>query len=196
MDVTDAGVNIGEAALIVVDVQNGFVNQHSRHVVPVISDVVSRWSAAGRPVVFTRYRNYAGSSFERFFRWSRLQSAPETDIAPELAGQAASACAVLDKVWYSLFTDEAVTLIAEAGWTDLVLCGIATESCVLKSAADAFERGYAPWVLTDASASDAGSAVHDAGLTVGRRLIGPRQLITTEDLLARLPPMPEVPVLE
>nr|WSX78503.1 cysteine hydrolase [Streptomyces sp. NBC_00899] len=196
MDVTDAGVNIGEAALIVVDVQNGFVNQHSRHVVPVISDVVSRWSAAGRPVVFTRYRNYAGSSFERFFRWSRLLSPPETDIVAELEGQAVSAHAVLDKVWYSLFTGEAVTLVAEAGWTDLVLCGIATESCVLKSAVDAFERGYAPWVLTDASASDAGSAVHDAGLTVGRRLIGPRQLITTEDLLARLPPTPEVPVLE
>ncbi|SHL23252.1 cysteine hydrolase family protein [Actinacidiphila paucisporea] len=196
MDVTDTAVDIDRAVLIVVDVQNGFTNHHSRHVVPVISGVAERWSAASRPVVFTRYRNYPGSSFERFFRWSRLQDSPETDIVPELADQAASAYAVLDKVGYSLFTDEAITLLADAGWTDLVFCGIATESCVLKSAADAFERGYAPWVLTDASASDAGPAVHDAGLTVARRLIGPRQLITTENLLAQLAPRLEVPVLE
>jgi nicotinamidase-related amidase len=196
MDVTDAAVDIDGAALIVVDVQNGFTNHHSRHVVPVISRLVSRWSAAGRPVVFTRYRNYPDSPFERFFRWSRLQSPPETDIVPELADQAASAYAVLDKVGYSLFTDEGVALFADTGWTDLVFCGIATESCVLKSAADAFERGHAPWVLTDASASDAGPAVHDAGLTVARRLIGPRQLITTESLLAQLAPRLEVPVLE
>lgn len=64
------------------------------------------------------------------------------------------------------------------------------------SAADAIERGYAPWVLTDASASDAGPAVHDAGLTVARRLIGPRQLIATGDLMAQLAPRLEVPVLE
>ncbi|MFI0718322.1 isochorismatase family cysteine hydrolase [Streptomyces sp. NPDC021224] len=196
MDATDAGVNIDGAALIVVDVQNGFSNHHSRHVVPVISGLVSQWSAAGRPVVFTRYRNYPGSSFERFFRWSRLQSPPETDIVPELTEQAASAFAVLDKAGYSLFTDEAVALLAETDWTDLVFCGIATESCVLKSAADAFERGYAPWVLVDSSASDAGLPVHDAGLTVARRLIGPRQLITTDDLLAQLTPRLEAPVLE
>jgi nicotinamidase-related amidase len=196
MDVTDAGVNVDGAALIVVDVQNGFVNHHSMHVVPVISDLVSRWSTAGHPVVFTRYRNYLGSSFERFFRWSRLQSAPETDIVPELVDQAASARTVLDKTGYTVFTDEAAALIDDAGWTDLVFCGIATESCVLKSAADAFEQGYAPWLLTDASASDAGAAVHDAGLTVARRLIGPRQLITADGLLAQLGPTREAPVLE
>jgi nicotinamidase-related amidase len=195
MGVLDA-VDIDGAALIVIDVQNGFTNDHSRHIVPVVSGLVSQWSAAGRPVVFTRYRNYPDSPFERFFRWSRLQSPPETDIVPELADQAASAYAVLDKVGYSLFTDEAVALLADMGWTDLVFCGIATESCVLKSAADAFERGHAPWIVTDASASDAGPAVHDAGLTVARRLIGPGQLITIERLLAQLTPRLEVPVLE
>jgi nicotinamidase-related amidase len=140
--------------------------------------------------------HYPDSPFERFFDWTRLQHSPETDIVPELADHAASAYAVLDKVGYSLFTDEAVALLADAGWTDLVFCGIATESCVLKSAADSFERGHAPWILTDASASDAGPAVHDAGLLVARRLIGPRQLITTEHLLAQLTPRLEVPVLE
>lgn len=189
-------MDIDHAALIVVDLQNGFTNQHSRHVVPIVAGLVERWSAAGRPVVFTRYRNYPHSPFERFFDWARLQHSPETDIVPELMKHAGSAYAVIDKPAYSLYTEQAASLIAQAGWTDLVFCGIATESCVLKSAADAFERGHAPWIVTDASASDAGPTVHDAGLLVARRLIGRRQLITTEDILRQLDSRLDAPVLE
>lgn len=189
-------MDIDHAALIVIDMQNGFSNHHSRHVVPVVAGLVERWSDAGRPVVFTCYHNYPDSPFERFFDWTRLQHSPETDIVPELAEHAASAYAVIDKPAYSLYTEQGTALIAQAGWTDLVFCGIATESCVLKSAADAFEHGHTPWIITDATASDAGPAVHDAGLLVARRLIGRRQLITTDDVLRQLAPRLPTPVLE
>ncbi|MFD7619175.1 isochorismatase family cysteine hydrolase [Streptomyces sp. NPDC059802] len=149
------------------------LNHHGRHAVPAVADLVAQWSAAGRPVVFTRCFNHPGSSYERFFQWRRLQEPPETDLVPEL----------VDKTGYTLFTPEATELVHRAGWTDLVFCGIATESCVLKSAADAFEYGYAPWIVTDASASDAGPDVHDAGLVVARRLIGTGQLVTAEDVV-------------
>lgn len=189
-------MDIDHAALIVIDMQNGFVNHHSEHVVPTVVALAERWVAAGRPVVFTRYLNYADSPFERFFDWTRLQHAPETDIVPELVDHAASAHAVIDKPAYSLYTEQGAAIIAEAGWTDLVFCGIATESCVLKSAADAFEHGHTPWIVTDASASDAGPAVHDAGLLVARRLIGRRQLITTDDVMRELSSRLRAPVLE
>jgi nicotinamidase-related amidase len=174
------------AALVVIDLQNGFVNQHSRHVVPAVQDLVDRWARAGRPVIFTRYFNHPGSPYERFFQWSRLQGAPETDIIQELDDYAAGAYATIDKTGYTLFTPEATELIRKAGWTDLVFCGVATESCVLKSAADAFEHGYAPKIVTDACASDAGPETHEAGLLVARRLIGPRQLITSDDVMREL----------
>ncbi len=83
-----------------------------------------------------------------------------------------------------------------AGWTDLAFCGIATESCVLKSAADAFEHGYAPWIVTDACASDAGPDVHDAGLLVARRLIGTGQLVDVEHVMGQLDTRVADPVLE
>ncbi|MEU8022407.1 hypothetical protein AB0B88_09315 [Micromonospora haikouensis] len=47
------------AALIVIDMQNGFINDQSRHVKVV--ELVERWEATGRPVVFTRYHDYPGS---------------------------------------------------------------------------------------------------------------------------------------
>ncbi|CAM5315319.1 hypothetical protein SCALM49S_00782 [Streptomyces californicus] len=126
-------MDVSSAALVVIDMQNGFVNHHSRHVVPVVADLVARWSAAGCPVVFTRYFNYPDSPYERFFQWRRLQQPPETDIVPELAEAAGHAHASVDKTGYTLFTPEAAELMRRAGWTDLAFCGIATESCVLRS---------------------------------------------------------------
>jgi nicotinamidase-related amidase len=189
-------MDIGSAALVVIDMQNGFVNHHSRHAVPAVSDLVAQWYAADRPVIFTRYFNYPDSPYERFFQWHRLQEPPETEIVTELADAAARAHAVVDKTGYTLFTPEATDLLRQVGWTDLVFCGIATESCVLKSAADAFEHGYAPWIITDACASDAGPDVHDAGLLVARRLIGAGQLVTMANVMGQLTAYAGAPVLE
>ncbi|MFC5662860.1 isochorismatase family cysteine hydrolase [Kitasatospora misakiensis] len=173
------------AALVVVDLQNGFVNRHSRHVVPAVEALVDRWSAGGRPVVFTRYVNGPDSPYERLLGWRRLREAPETDLVDAVRGHARRARAVIEKRTYTWFTPEAEELSAAERWTDLVFCGVATDSCVLKSAADAFERGFTPWIVTDACASEAGPDVHDAGLRIARRFIGARQLVTTEELFAR-----------
>ncbi|MBQ1062148.1 cysteine hydrolase [Micromonospora sp. C41] len=177
----------GRPVLVVTDMQNGFVREQSAHIVPVVVDLVRRWQAAGGDTLFTRYLNYPGSPFERFFGWRRLQSSPDTDIVPELLPYAERG-ATLDKKIYSPFTPEGARLVERRGWKELYFCGIATESCVLKGAVDAFERGLTPWLIADASASHAGTAAHDAGLLVARRFIGPKQVITKadipEDLLA------------
>jgi len=171
--------------LVVTDMQNGFVREQSEHVVPIVVDLVRRWQAAGGETLFTRYFNYPGSPFERFFGWRRLQSSPETDIVSEL-GPYLNEAIVLDKYIYSPFSQESEDLFKERGWTEFYFCGIATESCVLKGAVDAFERGYTPWLLSDASASHAGSDAHEAGLLVASRFIGPGQVITCNDVPANL----------
>lgn len=170
------------AVLVVVDVQNGFVREESKHVVPVIADLVSRWQEAGGDVVFTRYINYPGSPFERLIHWTELQDSPQIDIVPELKAYAESATAIVDKTIYSLFSEEGRALVMERGWTDIYVCGIATESCVLKTAVDAFELDLTPWLLEDASASHAGRAVHEAGVLVTGRFIGPDQIIKVSDI--------------
>lgn len=106
-------MDLGNAALVVIDMQNGFVNHHSRDAVPAVRDLVARWSAADRPVIFTRYFHYPDSPYERFFRWERLQQPPETDIVPDLAEAAVHAHAVIDKTGYTLFTPDAAALIRQ-----------------------------------------------------------------------------------
>ncbi|TDC42274.1 cysteine hydrolase [Micromonospora sp. KC213] len=171
--------------LVVTDMQNGFVREQSEHVVPVIVELVRRWQAAGGETLFTRYINYPGSPFERFFDWRRLQSSPDTDIVPELLPHLERGL-LLDKKIYSPFTLEGEALFKQQGWNEFYFCGIATESCVLKGAVDAFERGYTPWLIADASASHAGTEAHNAGLLVARRFIGPKQVITKAEIPAGL----------
>jgi nicotinamidase-related amidase len=171
------------SALVVVDVQNGFVTEHSRHVVPLIVDLVKRWQALGRDVVFTRYINYDDSPFERIIKWSKLKVSPEIDIVDDLQPLTESPSSVIDKRIYTLFTDDGEKLVRSKGWTDLYICGIDTEVCVLKTAVDAFERNITPWLISDASASHAGPETHRAGLLVATKLIGAGQVILTADVL-------------
>lgn len=95
---------------------------------------------------------------------------------------AARATATVDKPGYTLFTDHGTQVIADGGWSDLVFCGLTTESCVCKSAVDAFERDFTPWVVTDACGSHGGVEAHEAGLLVLRRFIGQGQMIASTDL--------------
>ena len=172
----------GKSALVVVDVQNGFVTEHSAHVVPIIADLVAQWQATGRDVVFTRYINYAGSPFERIMGWSKLKDGAEIEIVDELQKYVSLATGCIDKKIYTLFTDEGEKLVRSHGWTDLFICGIDTEVCVLKTAVDAFERDITPWILSDASASHAGRVAHDAGIIVAGKMIGRRQVIESRSV--------------
>lgn len=175
------------SVLVVVDVQNGFIREPSAAVVPVIAGLVDRWQRANGDTVFTRYLNYEGSPFERLIGWSELMTAPQTDIVDELQPYAKKATAVIDKTGYGLFADEAgAALVRERGWSDIYVCGIATESCVLATCLGAFEANLDPWLIEDASASHAGQHVHDAGVLVTQRFIGEGQIIKVADVPAAL----------
>ncbi len=176
--------------LVVVDVQNGFITEHSKPVIPVIVDLVRRWQAARGDVVFSRYLNYAGSPFERLIGWTKMADGPETEIVTELAPHVGPHTPVVDKYIYTLFTPEGTHLIKERGWTDLYVCGIDTDICVLKTAVDAFEHNLTPWILKDACASHAGLEAHNAGLFIAARFIGPNQIIHTASLPASVLPLP------
>lgn len=173
-----------DRALIVVDVQNGFVTEHSAPAVPAIARLLQAWKSTGEDLVFTRYLNFNDSPFERIMGWSKLKESPEIDIVDELQGAIEAATAVVDKRIYTLFTDEGAALAEKRGWREIYVCGIDTEVCVLKTAVDAFERNITPWVVADASASHSGQAAHEAGLLVAGKMIGRRQIVTIGDLLA------------
>ncbi|MGL4340320.1 MAG: isochorismatase family cysteine hydrolase [Rhodoglobus sp.] len=175
-----------DSVLVVVDVQNGFITPHSAHIVPVITDLIQQWAGMGQPYVLTRFINEPGSPFESILDWHRLTREPETEIVPELVPFIPGAVAVIDKPIYSLFTPEGTRLVRQRGWHNIIVAGIATESCVLKTAADAFELGLTPWIVEDASFSHAGREAHEAGCLVARRFIGASQLLPVSEIVSRV----------
>jgi nicotinamidase-related amidase len=175
-------MDLSRAILVVVDMQNGFLNERSRHVIPAVVDLVAKWQSLNGATVFTRYFNYPGSPYERLIHWSKMQQPPETDITTELSPYVSN---TIDKTIYSLFNDEGAEYIRQGGWQDLVFCAVATDGCVLKSATDAFERGLTPWVVRNACASDAGEAIHEAGLKLLARFIGRDQVVDSGVLFPR-----------
>jgi nicotinamidase-related amidase len=169
-----------KSVLLVIDMQNGFLGEKSRHIIPNVVTLAIECQLRSIPIVFTRFHNREGSPYESLIGWRRLRTEIETNITEELSvfsGQ------IIDKNFYSAFTDDFEQLLNENGWRTLILCGVETDSCVMKTAVDAFERNLTPVVISDASASQAGLDMHNAGLRILGRFIGKDQLVTTAKFL-------------
>lgn len=166
--------------LLVIDMQNGFLGEKSHYIIPNVVTLATECQRRSIPLVFTRFHNREGSPFETLIGWRRLRTEIETNITEELSDFSGQ---VIDKDFYSAFTTDFEQLLNENGWNTLILCGVATESCVMKTAVDAFERKLTPVVISDASASHAGVDVHNAGLMILGRFIGKDQLVTTAEFL-------------
>jgi nicotinamidase-related amidase len=70
--------------LIIVDVQNGFINQNSRHIIKTIQNVVTFFKQRNVHLVYTQFINHSGSPYEKLLNWHRLKFSPEIDICDEL----------------------------------------------------------------------------------------------------------------
>ncbi len=176
-------IKLDKTLLVVVDLQNGFVNDGSQHVVKPVVRFIEDWKARGGHVLATRFINDPGSQWERLIHWSRLRTEPETSLVDEID---TSGCRVVEKRTYTSLTPKVLDVIADGGYETLLLIGIATDGCVLKTAVDAFEQGLTPIVLSDLCASHAGNQVHEAGLLLIGRFIGKDQIISSKELLERL----------
>jgi len=170
--------------LIVIDMQNGFVNARSEHIVRPLAAFLSRWIEDGRPAILTRFLNTPGSQWETLIHWTRLRKSPEIDLHPDIAAvvDGQPNVRIIDKATYSSLNSEVLATLENWKPSRLILVGIASDGCVLKTAVDTFERGMTPLVLKDLIASHAGQAVHDAGLLLISRFIGSDQLIDSSQL--------------
>lgn len=166
--------------LLIIDLQNGFVNQRTAHILPAIKRLIAHFTSQQLPVAFTRFINQPDGAHVKWIGWSRLMTEPDINLVTDFQPMASH---VFDKGSYTAFTAEFEHFLAANTVNALVLCGIATDGCVLKTAVDAFERHIKPLVVQDACASHAGPDLHEAGLRLLTRFIGRQQLVTVAELL-------------
>lgn len=158
-------------ALIVIDVQAGFISEYTERCLPRIRELVSNKEFSA--ILATRFSNPIGSQFRRLIGWSRL-STPE-DIALEPVVER-YADIVVDKTTYGageILGEE----LRKRNISVVTLVGIDTDVCVLQNAASLFDQGFTVYVDVAGCATNGGREADAAAIPLLRRTIGTNQVI-------------------
>ena len=161
---------ISNSVLLIVDVQKGFINDHTRHIPAAVEELQAGYDRT----VATRFVNPEGSPYRKLIGWPRFEPGSEDT---ELAFAPRPGTVMIEKSIYTCIDAAFLTRIDAWGAAAVDICGIATDNCVLKCAVDLFEQGRRPRVLSEYCASHGGPECHAAGLLLLRRLIGEAQVV-------------------
>lgn len=157
-------------ALLIVDVQNGFVNEKTKHIPALVEKLQYNYDL----VIATRFINLPDSPYRRLIKWNHLS--PDSDEI-ELAFKPKEGVVFIDKHIYSCIDEPFLRLLEENGIDAVDICGIDTDICVTKCAVDLFERNITPYVLRDYCATHADADIQEAALVILARYIGKSQII-------------------
>jgi nicotinamidase-related amidase len=162
--------------LLLVDVQQGFVNEFTHHIPPRLARLIETGDYG--PLFFTRFINTPESPYRRLLEWHACSGPPDIELAPEVA-PFANEGNVFDKPGLTGMPDALAERLRRERIERITVAGIDTDMCVLKVAMDLFDAGIEPIVLIDCCGSTAGLQAHLAGLAILSRNIGPQQLRLT-----------------
>ena len=171
---------MAKKALMLIDIQNGFICDNTRHIIPRLERLVGAFKQD--LIIATQFINTVDSPFVRIMGWNAVKTSPETDLLPFVENAATD---IIRKTIYSACSNEVMQLLAKNNTDTVYLAGIDTDACVLATSIGLFERGIRPIILEHYCASTGGGGAHDAGLAVMRRTIGRNQIFygnyTTND---------------
>ncbi len=156
--------------LLVIDVQQGFIDKNTVTVKNRIDALIK--SGIFDCVIASVYQNYEGSPISRLMDWHEMTSPDEQKIT----GETANADHFIYKSEYSAFNASLAQILKNENGGELPECvflvGVDTECCVLMTAADLFEAGIRPVVLTHYCGSSGGDISHNAGIVSLKSIIG------------------------
>ena len=158
-----------DVALLIVDVQHGFINDSTRHIIPLVENLQNRYAH----IFATRFTNTTGSPYRNLMDWHRFGAGSQDT---ELAFRPLPEARIIRKSTYTCVTPDFLDTLRQQRVTKVHICGIDTDVCVMKCAMDLFENGIRPVVLSKASASHAGDEYHQNALLLLRRQIGSGQI--------------------
>ena len=152
--------------LVIIDVQNGFINKSTEHIPNSIKNLLCKQFFDY--VVCTKFINKESSAFTDIMNWYDLMDKSSQKLNKIIESVSEK---VFEKNSYSCFTEEFEEYIKDNGIDKLYFVGIDTDACVLKSALDCFERNIKFEVLTNYCASTGGKEIHEAAIKIMDRNI-------------------------
>ena len=156
-------LNIAASALIVVDMQQFFLNAASPTftcggiaILPTVKRLIDTFRQFERPVIFTRHVHHPDDLDSGIMGWwwegKCLEGSPESEIHPSLAPMPNEK--VIFKHRYSAFYNtDLETVLRCLKVEDVVISGIMTNMCCESTARDAYYRDYRVFFLADGTGS-------------------------------------------
>ncbi len=187
-------LNVEKSALMVIDMQNFFLDETSptftkggSAIVPNVKRLISVFRNAGRPVIFTRHVHHPDNIDCGIMGWwwdgMCIEGSPESEIFSELAPIQREK--VIEKHRYSAFYNtDMETILRCQEIEDIVISGIMTNMCCESTARDAYYRDYRVFFLADGTAAVC-EEMHLASLM--NLAYGFAHICTTDEIIGQLP---------
>ena len=150
--------------LLVIDVQNDFINEHTKNILTEIKELVD--SNKYDLTAFTRFINDENSIWYKKLNYKGCMTKEGQAIAINTKNNK-----VFDKNIYTAVNDELKKYIQKNNISKIYLCGFDTDACVQKTAIDLFEQNYDVYVLKDYCMSHLGKETHNFYINNLARLI-------------------------
>ena len=151
--------------LLVIDVQNDFVNDNTKNTLIKIKELVN--SNNFDLIAFTRFINDEDSIWYKKLNYKGCMTKEQQKIVIDTENNK-----IFDKKIYTAVNDELKDYIRENDISEIYLCGFDTDACVQKTAIDLFEQNYEVYVLEDYCMSHRGEELHNIIIDNLKRLIG------------------------
>lgn len=164
--------------LIVVDVQHGFLNEHTAGVPERIDAHLRAHRDRYSAIIATVFVNEHGSMFERRMRWTQMLEHPDTALDSRIADHQP---VIVRKPGYGC-APELLAVMDFHRTREAHLCGIDTEVCVLQNAGALFDAGRDITVLSDLCGSTAGELAHRGGIAALGRTVGREHVMDVADV--------------
>lgn len=153
-------------ALIIVDLQEGFLNERNRWIIPNVQKLLREGGYA--VVAESIFHAEAGSLWDTQVHWKF----PLKPTVPEIAEFLPKEAVRIVKTTKSAFKgDQSLAIIlAEQKIDEVHVVGIDTGDCVFATAQESFDLGFRTFVLEDCTESSVSEELREAPLTILREL--------------------------
>ncbi len=153
-------LNLKKAALLVLDMQDYFVNEESHAFVPSsintiapIQEISKIIQKLGNKIIFSRHLDTENES-STMNRWWKDNIKPENNLSKIAHLLNTQAIEIIEKSQYSAFYETKLeAILKDNDIEQVIITGVMTHLCCETTARDAFMRGFEVFFVVDATAT-------------------------------------------
>ena len=165
-------------ALIIVDMQYGFMNTNTKHLEKEICDFIDKYRSDFDLIAATQYVNSKDTPCYKFEGWKECMAG--THDAEILDSIKQRVSIVIPKGVYSCWLELVDNNICNPYFDKIYFIGVNTGCCVLHSAFDAYNDLQDCAVIEDLCGSTSGESSHRAAIQILKECITKQRVITVK----------------